>query len=358
MKEIGSEFWNEFKIDNRSNNLNIPEWLQLGKDYKLLFFGRTALDFIIKDIKFKHSIKSAYLPSYCCASMVIPFIENDIKVDFYNVKYSKQNGFEYDIDYDKSTDIFLAMNYYGFTQSEMKVEIEAFKDKKVLVIEDITHSLFNSKKSYADYGIASIRKWMPIPSGAIAINYTNKFQDLYPDLKENSEYIRIKLTAMEIKREYMESDKKELKPIFLEKFDEINTLLDRDYKDFNIDNISLNILKTININSLINRRKKNKAYIYTNLKETNDIRLIYSEGPSDICPIFIPVRVNKNKRDILIKHLIKNDIYSPIHWNCYPESFNSKELREINQTILSLVCDQRYGEKEMKYMVSVINDFV
>lgn len=67
------------------------------------------------------------------------------------------------------------MNYYGFTKSEMKSEIEYFKNIGSIVIEDITHSLLNINNSNADYGVASIRKWMAIPSGAIAINFNDEF---------------------------------------------------------------------------------------------------------------------------------------------------------------------------------------
>lgn len=356
--EIGSEFWSEFRLDNINYNLQAPKWLQLGQDYKLVLSGRTAIDFIIKDIKFRSNVKLAYLPSYCCNSMVKPFLDNGITVDFYNVKYSEEDGFKYDIDYKKSPDIFLSMNYYGFTKSEMKFHMEDFKNRNIIVIEDITHSILNSGKSCANYGVASIRKWMAIPSGAIAINYNDKFIESSAKLKGNDEYINSKLNAMKLKAEYMETGNEEIKPIFLEKFTKLNNLLSNEYKEFKIDDISLSILNSIDINKIKEKRKANADYIYTNLKETNDIRFVYSRNLTDICPLFVPVRINRDKRDDLRKHLVSNSIYSPIHWNYYPESFKSEDLKYINQTILSLVCDQRYGDKEMEYMVSMINDFM
>lgn len=232
--EIGSEFWSDFRLDNINYNLQAPKWLQLGQDYNLLLSGRTAIDFIIKDIKFRSNVKLAYLPSYCCNSMVKPFLDNGITVDFYNVKYSEEDGFKYDIDCNKSPDIFLAMNYYGFTKSEMKFHMEDFKNRNIIVIEDITHSILNSGKSCANYGVASIRKWMAIPSGAIAINYNDKFIESSAKLKGNDEYINSKLNAMKLKAEYMETGNEEIKPIFLEKFTKLNNLLSNEYKEFKI----------------------------------------------------------------------------------------------------------------------------
>ena len=79
MKEIGSEFWLE-NIQNNDNNL---DYLNIGKDYKLLMSGRTAIDYIINDIT--DNKKIVYMPNYCCESMVQPFIDNGYSIRYYNV---------------------------------------------------------------------------------------------------------------------------------------------------------------------------------------------------------------------------------------------------------------------------------
>ena len=66
INEIGSEFWKENKK-------------YLNENERLFLSGRTALDAIIKDSKKEHIIKSALLPSYCCHTMIEPFLRNDIK---------------------------------------------------------------------------------------------------------------------------------------------------------------------------------------------------------------------------------------------------------------------------------------
>ena len=76
--EIGSEFIvaetnteSSFKIDN----------------IHLFASGRSALNAIIKDITSDGLKHSAYLPSYCCDSMLKPFIKNDAPIN--NVKILK-----------------------------------------------------------------------------------------------------------------------------------------------------------------------------------------------------------------------------------------------------------------------------
>ena len=69
MGEIGSEFWNS-PIGNKENEI-FPDSTQW------FLSGRGALQSIIKELK---NCRSAALPSWCCDSMVKPFIDAGIKV--------------------------------------------------------------------------------------------------------------------------------------------------------------------------------------------------------------------------------------------------------------------------------------
>ena len=65
MLEIGSEFCNADPV---------------GRAKKFFISGRTALDYIIRDILNKYDIKSALLPSYCCHTMIEPFLKTQIAI--------------------------------------------------------------------------------------------------------------------------------------------------------------------------------------------------------------------------------------------------------------------------------------
>ncbi len=112
--------------------------------------------------------------------------------------------------------MFLAMNYHGFIKLEMKSQIEDFKNRNTIVIEDITHSILSA------------------------------------ELKENDEYINPKLNATKLKAEYMETGNQKLKPMFLERFTKLDNLLSNEYKEFKIDDISLSILNSIDITKIKN----------------------------------------------------------------------------------------------------------
>ena len=165
MREFGSEFWEDTSYTISKNNG--LEYFNIGKDIKYLMSGTTAIQYVlenIKDIK-----KIVYVPDYCCESMVIPFKDNGYEIKYYNVDLINN---EIDIDLDMDCSIFYAMSYFGYSVTNMDRYIRCFKERKIIVIEDITHSLLqkNNYSKYSDYLIASLRKWFPIYTGGIAIN--------------------------------------------------------------------------------------------------------------------------------------------------------------------------------------------
>ena len=62
-------------------------------------------------------------------------------------------------------------------------------------------------------------------------------------------------------------------------------------------------------------------------------------------------------RDEFRKYLIQNRIYCPIHWELSNIHSISENAKEIYNNVLSLVCDQRYDESEIRYFIEKINEF-
>ncbi len=334
MKEIGSEYWKEEEQDY-NNNL---EFLNLGKDYKLLMSGSTAIDFVLQDIDDKKKI--VYMPNYCCESMVRPFLDNNYKIKYYNVDLITN---KYDININEDCSIFFAMSYFGYVCSNMDTYIQNFNDRKIIVLEDITHRLFcnNNYCNKSDYLIASLRKWFPIYTGGVAIKLDNKFRVDTSKYEVDNELISIKKQAMQLKKEYINGSKNN-KEQFLKLFSMANELIEN-YKNKLMDIDSVNNLKTINIENMRQKRKLNVKTIEENLK-VSKIKLVFKLTEKD-CPLFVPIIINN--RDNVRKELIQNNIYCPVHWS----NFNDFDNNIYNEE-LSLICDQRYGEKEIKKYIN------
>lgn len=360
MKEIGSEYWIEAAASQASRE-TLLDLTSFGSDRRYLFAGRTAIDFVLSDLKF---INTVYMPSYCCNSMLQPFIEREIEVLFYDVTF-EEGSLRYKIDFECNTDVFFAMSYFGFEQTNMDSIINFFKDKNVTVIEDITHRLLSEKNHSrkADYIIASLRKWVPIPSGGLAVKQNGHFAT--SELAApSSELINKKMTAMKKKEQYMRNDEiekvdyKSLKIEFMMYYSEFNERIGYEYQGVRIDDYSEQYLKKVDIAQVKNQRRKNAKEIYRALKKSKNVDFLLKQPNFSVdCPLFVPIIVRSDERGILRERLVEASVYCPIHWPTPQEVERQNKISNLYDIELSLICDQRYDSDDMQKIIEVIGEF-
>lgn len=344
LKEIGSEFW-EVELNKERKTI-------LEEHYKFLLTGRTVLDYIIKDIKINKHIKSIYMPSYCCHTMIQPFLDNSIDVQFYNVGFD--NGqYTYEIDFDTNCDVVLIMQYFGFYNEEVEKSINQFKKYGKIIIEDATHSWFsqNPYSHKSDYVLASFRKWTGLHCGAIAVKRYDSFSELSSN-RINYRYIQIRQQASELKKEYIENNKGK-KEIFLKMFSEAENSLRNNYQDYRIPDSYERLITRLDIETIKTRRQENSKVLIEGLKNLKKIRIL--EITYKDVPLFVPIIVLEGKRDELRKYLIDHNIYSPVHWILSEE--HRIDDTYLFDNSLSLICDQRYNLQDMERINELINEF-
>ena len=316
--EIGSEFWLESNEKNSSNNKNE---CQIGKDRKLLLSGRTAIDYILEEILLKRKISKIYFPNYCCQSMIDPFVKKNIDIVFYSVSFD--NGIKYEINEKEQCDIFFAMSYFGYVDSNMDYYIKKFKEKGSIIVEDSTHSLLSSRPYSKDsnYIVASLRKWFPIISGAIAINNNEFFNSQINLSSENKKMVQTREEAMKMKKAFIEGKQID-KTEFLGLYKKANEYLNENYQKIEIDNKSRKILEDLSIDEIIKKRKENAMVIYEKL-DNKEINFMFENLSEKDTPLFIPIILkNEEIRNKFRNYLISKNIYCPIHWPI-PEIFYS-----------------------------------
>ena len=352
--ETGSEYW---EYDGELKKDNTRFW-NFGKDTKFVLSGRTAIFYILKNILLEKNVKKAYLPSYSCKSMEIAFIDLGIEVEYYDVYFNE--NLKYNIDLENDSDIFFAMNYFGYSETNMEEYIKKFKEKGKIVIEDITHSILSKKRysEYSDFLIASLRKWFPISSGAIAVNLKESFI-LKLSENTNEKLVTLKDLAMENKRNYINKyeennilDSQKDKDIFLKQYSESNKILENDYQNYKIDENSYKLLMGIDIEEIIKKRRENAKLIYEKLSKNLNIKFLVNNFKEDDCLLFVPIILNNKIRDNLRDFLIKNKVYLPIHW---PQE---EKINNIFDKELSLICDQRYSTFQIQQYLDLILDFL
>ena len=124
------------------------------------------------------------MPSWCCDSIIVPFIQNGITVSFYN-PFKQLMGI--------NTDALVIMDYFGY---EGHNRIEGYNG---ITIRDVTHSIFTTQHTDADYYFGSLRKWAGFASGGYAWGFINPIT--YEGY--NQEYTNCRHYAMELKKQYI-----------------------------------------------------------------------------------------------------------------------------------------------------------
>lgn len=319
-REIGSEFHRV--AHDSGHGLIYP------RSGSLMFSGRTAIESVLFHLPDAHT---ALLPSYCCDSMIVPFRTAGIDVSFFDVRW--EDGLKIRID--KSADILLWCNYFGFKSD--------IPDYDGIIIEDITHS-FLSNSSYhprSDYLVASLRKWGPINCGG----YCSVVME---GIDPPDEFIKLKTTAMELKAEYLEDLDEKKKQKFLQMFGRSNRWLSEHYSGLLMDSYSREYLEHVDIEKQRRLRRRNATILYEGLKDR--VQFMFPIEEMD-CPLFVPILLPN--RDEVRMFLNEHEIYCPIHW---PKP--DRCISNIYDMELSLICDQRYVSEDMERIVSTIQKII
>lgn len=327
MKEIGSEFWFDGSI--------IEKKTALCHDCAVLLSGRTALDYVCRECK----IRSISLPSYCCSTMIGPFLQNGVKVQFYDVDI---NVISYSSE--KNCDAVLVIDYFGFQDPGMKQIAKQAHENGQIVIYDSTHRLTGNSdiERYADYSILSYRKWYYC-NYAVVRKQNGLFQLPLPE-RTNEAYIAVREKAAKQKAEFMLNGTVE-KQAFLDLYAKANSILHMDYKNY------AGIPASEDDDSIVQKRRENAKVLMDGVYAIKGISLWKPALRDEDTPLFVPILFeNAEERARVRSYLIGKNIYCPIHWQL--SELHGTADSDLYQRELSLVCDQRYGKEEMERELS------
>ncbi len=338
MKEIGSEFWDATPLVSET---------------EFLLSGRTALEFIIRDIKEKGDFKSVLMPSWFCDSMAEPFIRHNIEIRFYDIYFDEKVGLSAKMPKLRQNEIFYYMTYFGFNKIS-GLDLKDIRSFYSVIIEDTTHSYFSTFDKIGDYCFTSLRKWTGFDGISLAENKKGSFKAEKPN-KTYDEYLAIKSKAKEFKADYIKNsngDKNEFLSLYLKS----EEMLEENYVGFSASFESLQQFINCDTDYIVKKRKENAQALISRIEKIPQVKLLYKAVNENETPLFVPVLI-KEKRDELRKFLTSNGVYCPIHWPLSSLHFISDTAKEIYGDTLSLVCDQRYDDSDMHRIVDLIEEF-
>lgn len=358
MREIGSEFWTNCTPTCDEEYTMRPCAIYDKHRFKVVetLSGRTALEHIV-EILCGQSKKSAYLPSYCCHTMIEPFLSHGMEVIFYDVQ-NTDKGIHREV-VEENYDVILLMDYFGHTDKETWEIAIREQNKGKTVIYDATHSLYSPVNTDPyNFVYGSYRKWVDINCGFVAWKEDLNKGEITQNGSDD-EYAALREQLFDMKARYMNGEKVD-KEDFLPLIEEAENTLERKYHHQLPDKRSREVLKYTDAEYMKFKRRINARVLTEAINEINDPRVRCINPLLDALdtPLFVPIVVSSVHRNSLRRYLIENKIYCPVHWplsELHKPEANSKQLFASE---LSLICDQRYDENDMMRIAELISRYL
>ena len=298
----------------------------------LLNTGRNALEYILRSIGV---IKRVYLPYYTCEVVLEPIRRLHIPWAYYHINVR----FEIAEDICPSEgEYIIANNYFGIKDEYIRSLAEKYGD---CLIVDCAQALF-AEPIPGIKCFYSTRKFVGVADGGVA--YLGSLSDPGFRISDTEQtechnshlFMRKQLGAEAGFADYRENE------------DKLN-----DQPVRRMSNDTKTILDHIDYEKVVRKRRENFRMLNEALAERNELALPDME--TFACPMIYPF-VSSLLGD-LRKELINNKVFVAKYWPTIQLLNNNEMEYELSNRILPLPCDQRYGEAEMKRIVTIISQF-
>lgn len=338
MKEFGSDF--HYIESYNSGRAHLTD---VFRNTKLLADGRQCIVILIRQYGW-HRI---WMPDYFCYEVIDTIkAQTGIEVAFYAdnpLEEGKVGGLPF-----KEGDVLLRMNFFGMRN------LRSNKNIPVPVIEDHSHDPFGRWALYsdADWCISSIRKSLPLPEGGMM--WSPKGHELSITLnssEENGRIAAIRWESMEMKAHYLKGEEVS-KEEFRKKYIETEKWFDYAEPSLIDDRTQKFVSKQFDINLWLGTKHKNWSLL-NELVNKDKCKVMASEHES--CTMFSLVILfeNKTQRDQIRQKLIESAVYPAILWNVPMTA--SESSKRFSERMLSIHCDGRYNEENIKILSDIIN---
>ena len=293
----------------------------------LLNTGRNSLEYILRTIPY---IEGLILPYYTCEVVLEPINKLNIPYKFYHINKNLE------IDEDLSLPegwYIIANNYFGIKDSYIKFLAEKYKGQLII---DCAQAFF-SPQNIGMKMFYSTRKYVGVPDGGVAYGISDASSDNL-GIDDSSErlnhlYIRKEKGAEAGFRIYQENESK---------------LDNQDIR--RMSSLTKDILDSIDYEYIKKKRRTNFQYIHNYLKNLNHLSLPSID--SFVCPMVYPFY---SSDPTLKKKLINNKIFVATYWpNVFEWCKEDSIEYQLANKIVPIPIDQRYGEKEMNYILKTI----
>ncbi len=322
--------------------------------------GRDALRALLLHGMEARGWKRLWIPSYFCQDVVSSICSTGIGVKVYPDR-PDTDKIQLDIinEIDPG-DVFFRVNFFGLRDGR---SMERTVVKGMEIIDDHTHDPWSDWAwgTDADWCIASLRKALPVPDGGIV--WSPVGHELPP--KRNLSYGHYaasleKYMSMFMKTMYIEgrfNDKSDFRRLSVS--GERNISVNGEEVS-GISEWTLKILESFPVRKWRERRRSNHEALSGFLEDVKWLTVLTPGNRSGFCPFSgIIIFDSSARRTYINNKLIDNSIYPAILWpldNAVVRDI-PEEHKHLSRKILSIHCDMRYEESDMKRAARLIRKY-
>ncbi len=315
--------------------------------------GRDAFRAIIQHGVATRGWRRLWIPSYFCQEVVEAFLLTNIQVMVYPYGPDDAAPDFRRVDW-RHGDVLLDMGFFGLS---VRSKAQGVDRSRVEIIENHTHDPWSrwARQSDADWCVASLRKILPIPDGAVL--WSPAGHDLPaqpPTTRERATVAARKLAAMLLKGFYLQGE-----PLEKDTFRMLAVAGEREMPSGDVSGMSewaaamYTRFPALKWREL---RRENHRVFSESLADIDWLEVLQPEDAS-CCPFSaVVVFDSPERRDLVKQELIGSRIYPAVLWSLDEPLVPGIPPRHIDlsRRMLSIHCDVRYKGEDMERVARLV----
>jgi len=295
------------------------------KNAIMLQTSRNCLEYVLVTKRYK----KIYIPYYTCEVILEPLKRNNIEYQFYHVNELLEPTETIDL---SDGETFLYTNYFGVKNEAVK-RLSKLYGKQLII--DNAQAFFSQPIDGIDT-FYSARKFFGVADGGY----------LYTDQKSTDTFEQdVSFDRMSHLLKRIDLSPEEAYTDFKKNDHSLNNMPVK-----TMSNLTDSILRGINYEKVLEKRKENFEVLHSALKDENQLPIDFT------CSNMVPMVYPFWGKDITLRNkLINNKIYVATYWPNVFDWCNENDLdHTLAESIIPLPIDQRYSIDDMQQIIDVI----
>lgn len=280
----------------------------------------------------KLTVQSIWLPRYLCDTMASILSDREVELNFYDLREDFRIKGEFKLG---ERTMLLYVNYFGVCSQQTQEVIAKYGANKVVI--DNSQAMFCAPFE-ALATIYSPRKFFGLPDGGLLHSNDPRFKQ--PETRD---------TTSETRMEHLISRLTYSPEIAYQQYQKAEQAI-ADLPVLGMSRLTERLLSSVDYEAAKAARNRNAYYLHEHLHDFNQLNLNLGTNTAPLCYPLLPSVKTASRSELINKR-----VFVPNYW---PEVLTRVEPGSFEWNLVTnglfLPCDQRYNEKDMDRLLSLL----